>query len=105
LKYLDDNNLDYKIDKSNYDLDITRNYLRHEIIPKFEKINKNYKENISNTLDYFADLKDFVDLTVKQFLDNFDYIDNHRFFIIEDFMELNLFLKKEVIRYIYYISN
>lgn len=99
LEYLDKNKLNYKIDETNSDTEITRNHLRFEIIPKFEKINKNYKENISKTLDYFENLKEFIDEEVKNFLKNND------FFVIEDFNKLPIFLQKEVIRYIYFISN
>lgn len=100
LEYLEENNLEYKIDETNFDTEITRNHLRYEIIPKFEKINKNYKENISKTLDYFKELKDFIDEEVIKFLDK-----NNNFFYIEEFNNLSNFLQKEVIRYIYYTSN
>jgi hypothetical protein len=94
--------------------------LRHEIIPKFEKVNKNYKENISKTLDYFQDLKNFIDEEVQKFLDlpspllvkegNRTVLPLYNgslggVFVIEDFHKLSKFLQKEVIRYIYYISN
>jgi tRNA(Ile)-lysidine synthase len=46
LEYLKLNNLEYKLDITNNDTDITRNYLRHEIIPKFNQINTQYKKNI-----------------------------------------------------------
>jgi len=65
---LDENNLEYKIDKTNFDTNITRNKLRHEIIPQFEKINSNYKENISNLMNYLEELKEFLDKQVSNFL-------------------------------------
>ena len=99
LDYLEKNNLDYKIDITNKNTELTRNYLRHDIIPKFQKINSNYKKNLKNILDYFEELKESVDLEVIRFLWN------NRFFIIIDFNNLSSFLQKEVIRYIYYISN
>jgi tRNA(Ile)-lysidine synthase len=109
LDYLNKNNLKYFIDKSNFDINISRNYLRHEIIPKFEKINKNFKQNISKTLNYFENLKEFIDEEVKKFLDSFLISNNHssnkKFFEIKSFNLLSNFLQKEVIRYIYYISN
>ena len=98
-EYLDANKLKYNIDTTNADTDITRNFLRHEIIPKFENINTSYKQNISKTLDYFGDLKKFIDIEVKKFLWKEKYFD------IEAFHSLSPFLQKEVIRYIYYISN
>ena len=61
LKYLDENNLEYRIDKTNFDNDITRNLFRNEIIPKFYKVNSQFKNNIKNTLDYFEELKNHID--------------------------------------------
>ncbi len=97
--YLKENKKKYFIDSTNFDTTITRNYLRHKIIPKFEKINKNYKENINDTIKYFEDLQTFIDTEVKRFLWN------KSFFLIDNFNKLSTFLQKEVIRYIYYISN
>jgi tRNA(Ile)-lysidine synthase TilS/MesJ len=110
-QYLDSNRLKYKIDSTNKDTDITRNYLRHEIIPKFEKVNTSYKQNISKTLDYFEDLKNFIDIEVKKFLSPppsplpSKEGEKERSFNIEGFHSLSPFLQKEVIRYIYYTSN
>lgn len=97
--YLDENKLKYNIDETNFDTKITRNYLRHDIVPKLEKINSKYKQNISNTISYFEDLSEFIDTEIKKFLWDKDY------FFIEEFNNLSNFLQKEVIRYIYYTSN
>jgi len=68
LKYLEDRKLEYKVDESNFDIDITRNYLRHKIIPKFKKVNSKYKKNIADTLEYFEDLKRCIDHEIVKFL-------------------------------------
>ncbi len=99
LNYLDNNNLKYFIDSSNLNTDITRNHIRHKIVPKLSKINKNYKQNISNTLEYFSELKDYIDSEVKNFLNNTNY------FEIESFNSLPKLMQNEVIRYIYFVSN
>ncbi len=110
--YLNRNNLEYKIDETNFDTEITRNHLRHNIIPQFEKINKNYKQNINNTISYFEDLKQHIDQEVRKFLEYHPQPllakEERRAinsFNIQAFNELTPFLQKEVIRYIYYISN
>jgi len=99
LKYLDENKLKYFIDSTNYNTKITRNYLRQEVIPKFWKINKNYKKNIKNTLHYFEQLKEYIDNEVIEFLDS-----KNNFFITE-FNKLSDFLQNEVLRYIYFKAN
>ncbi|MEW6040767.1 MAG: tRNA lysidine(34) synthetase TilS, partial [Elusimicrobiota bacterium] len=46
--YLTENKLEYATDTSNYDTRFTRNYIRHKIIPLFEKINPGISSNLSN---------------------------------------------------------
>ncbi len=99
LKYLDENWLEYRIDKTNLDNNITRNFLRNEIVPNLSKINTNFKNNISNTLSYFEELKNFIDEEIKRFLWSSDY------FCIKNFNKEENFLKKEIIRYIFFIRN
>lgn len=99
LKYLEENKLKYNEDITNQDTEITRNFLRHEIIPKFEKINKNYKKNIENTLSYFEYIKKHLEKEVKDFLDDKNY------FMQKDFQKKDDFMQKEIISYIYFISN
>lgn len=117
VKYLEENNLKYFIDESNYDKTITRNKLRHDIIPEFKSVNSNYKENINNLIGYLKDVKDFIDDEIKKFLDEqwliifnswkykINTLEINWYFYIEDFNKLNTLLQKEIIRHIYYISN
>ncbi|OIP23532.1 tRNA lysidine(34) synthetase TilS [bacterium CG_4_10_14_0_2_um_filter_33_32] len=45
-RYQKEHNLKFRLDKSNYDLRIRRNYLRHKLIPSFEKEDKNFKYKV-----------------------------------------------------------
>jgi len=99
LSYLDDNKLKYFIDISNTDTDITRNKMRHEILPKFAEIHPNHKGNIKNLLNYFEELKTHIDSEVSGFLN-----DKQRF-IINDFSNLSSLIQKEVIREIFHKTN
>ena len=113
LKYLEKNKIKYFLDKTNLDTKITRNYLRLKILPKFEKINKNYKENIENFMDYLEKLKDFIDQEIIDFLENNkENLLNKKwknkttnYFSIKEFNKKSLFFKKELIRYIFYKRN
>ena len=98
-KYLDENNLAYFVDETNFDNTITRNHLRNEIIPAFYRVNDKFKTNIANTLNYFEELKDFIDEEVKAFLLE------EKYFSLNEFNKKTKFLQKEIIRYIYFISN
>lgn len=117
LDYLDENNLEYKIDKTNFENNFSRNKLRNQIIPLFSEINSNYKSNISNFMDYLEEIKEMIDFEVKKFLEiplltlplseeekNMEKIWKNSF-EIEKFNFLSPFLQKEVIRYIFFIRN
>ena len=99
LTYLEENKLEYKIDETNNENIYSRNKIRNEILPKCEEINNRYRKNMWNLMSYFEDLQDHIDAEVLAFLWDKEY------FEIPDFNNLSNFLQKEVIRYIYYISN
>lgn len=99
LEHLDTNNLQYFIDSTNTNTDITRNKLRLDILPQFLEVNTNYKWNLSNIISYFEEVKNHLDTEVQVFLWDKDS------FLISDFNALSVLLQKEVIRYIYFISN
>lgn len=101
LNYLEQNKLEYKIDESNFDTNISRNKLRHNILPEFEKINSNYKNNLNNLISYLEEIKENIDKQIIDFLDKY----SNREFNIKDFNSMTSLLQKEIIRHIFYISN
>jgi len=117
IDYLEEKKLKYFIDSSNFENIYTRNYIRNDIIPKFEKVNSNFKQNIKNTLNYFEELKDFIDSEIDEFLkeqwikifNSWEYKINtlqiYWYFYIEDFNKKTKLMQKEIIRHIFYISN
>lgn len=117
LDYLNKNNLEYKLDNSNFDTKFTRNRLRHDIIPQFEHVNSSYKNNINNLSNYLEEVKDFIDKEVNKFLTEqwilifnsekykINTLEINGYFYISDFNKLSSLLKKEIIRHIFYISN
>ncbi len=117
LDYLDKNKLKYFIDSSNLENNYTRNYLRNEIIPKFRKVNSNFKQNISNLIEYFEELKKHLDKEIEEFLQEqgilifnsekykINTLEIFWYFYIKDFNKKSVFFRKELIRHIFYISN
>ena len=117
LDYLDSNNLKYFIDSSNLEDKYTRNRLRNSIIPKFEEINSAYKKNIKNTINYFSEVKEFIDSEVEKFIEEqgikifnsceykINTLQIYWYFYIVDFNKKTNLLQKEIIKHIYYISN
>ncbi len=117
LNYLDENKLKYFIDSTNLENKYSRNYLRNELIPKFEEINSNFKKNISNFQDYLSQAKDFIDNEIEIFFKKqSDLIKNswkykinklkiNWYFYTKDFNNKSNFFQKEIIRYIFYKRN
>ena len=68
--YLHRHNLVYNEDITNTDTTITRNYLRNDVVPLFEKVNSNFKNHLSHTMDYFEELKDEINTQVENFLED-----------------------------------
>lgn len=117
LDYLEQNNLEYKIDETNFDIDIARNKLRHDIIPEFRHINSSYKKNINNLISYLEEVKVNIDIQIEEFLNEqwilvfnswkykINTLDINGYFYIKDYNRLSSLLQKEIIRHIFYISN
>ncbi|USN58937.1 MAG: tRNA lysidine(34) synthetase TilS [Candidatus Peribacteria bacterium] len=68
LSYLEENKLHYFEDATNTDTTITRNYLRHKVLPLFEQVNTHYKGNTEKLIHYFSEMKAYIDEEVERFL-------------------------------------
>ena len=68
LDYAREYSIIYREDSSNAETDYQRNYIRHEILPKFEHINPEYRRTISSFIEYTEDLKSWIDDEVRVFL-------------------------------------
>ncbi|MCD4834067.1 MAG: tRNA lysidine(34) synthetase TilS [Bacteroidales bacterium] len=55
VEYLNKNNFEYREDSSNSTVKYSRNLIRHEIIPLFEKINPNFRETIIENISRLKD--------------------------------------------------
>lgn len=60
LAYCKENNITYHTDKTNADTSITRNYIRHHLIPSIEKINPSFRERFHEKSFYFTELEEFM---------------------------------------------
>ncbi|MCP4524026.1 MAG: tRNA lysidine(34) synthetase TilS [Candidatus Gracilibacteria bacterium] len=111
LTYLDENNLEYHIDESNFDTKYSRNKIRNDILPHFGDVNQSYKKNISNIMKYFGEIKQHIDSEVLDFFNSSEntlsapYNTSQNYFNIKIYFSLSELLQKEIIRYIYYITN
>ena len=64
-KWCNDNNIPYRVDCTNSDSAYSRNLIRLEILPLFEKLNANYQDNIENFISDVNEDYAFIDDYVK----------------------------------------
>lgn len=60
-KYLSDNNLVFMIDKTNLESEFMRNYFRHQIWPKFQKINPNLIKTVTDEINLIENDYAFIE--------------------------------------------
>jgi len=66
-KYLKQNKMDYRIDKSNLSNDYERNFLRNEIIPKLKaRLNPKLEEKISSSSNIFSQINSYITKQIQQ---------------------------------------
>ena len=53
--------IDFREDSSNASDKYSRNFIRHQIIPQFEKINAGFLKNASETINFLADYEQLID--------------------------------------------
>ncbi|EKE27354.1 MAG: hypothetical protein ACD_3C00223G0031, partial [uncultured bacterium (gcode 4)] len=98
LKKCELERIPYRNDSSNADDTFLRNHIRLNILPQFETINPNYKKNFDDLIEYFKELQSNIEGDISKII-----IDNS--FEIEAFNNLTLFKQRELIAYIFKITN
>ena len=63
-----ENNIEYVTDSTNEDTDYTRNYIRHEIVPKLKKLNPDLKGAISRMAETLRSDEDYILSQAKVFM-------------------------------------
>lgn len=70
LAYLNENNIPYALDQSNFSNDYTRNYIRNEIIPRMEEINPRLKDSIFSLSDLVKNDLEIINDNMKNLSEN-----------------------------------
>jgi tRNA(Ile)-lysidine synthase len=99
VAYANEHHLPFREDSTNIDTRYQRNYMRHEVLPRFEYINPEYRQALSNFIDYSEELKSWIDGEVEKFLGE------KKEFSAFEFAKQPPFFQKEIIRYIYEKAN
>lgn len=87
LKFLEENNLEYKIDSSNEDVKYKRNLIRKEILPLFNEINPSFMDNIENLINNSIATRLIVEVELDKF---------KKEVLLEDGFNREIYLSKEI---------
>ena len=64
---LEQSNIEYKVDSTNSSVEYTRNYVRHKIIPSFERLSKNPERMATRMSRNLREDSDFIDSVAADF--------------------------------------
>lgn len=93
-KWCNDNNIPYRVDCTNSDSAYSRNLIRLEILPLFEKLNANYQDNIKNFISDVNEDYAFIDNYVKSI---YPKIVKNNEIDLPKLNELDLSIKKRIL--------
>lgn len=97
ILYCKKKKLKFNEDVTNKDTRFTRNFIRHEIIPKFKKINPNFSETMRTTAMIFGDVQKYLENESEKYIRKQK---NNRY-SMEEFRSLPSALQSEILRQLY----
>ena len=68
IGYLNENGTEYIFDSTNADTAYTRNYIRHEIVPRLERVNPSFLDSVRRMTRSLSEDADYIDLAVERFI-------------------------------------
>lgn len=66
ITYLESEDIPHVEDSTNSDTAITRNLIRHKLIPLFEQINPSFREGMLRTIRHLRDEQDYIDSSLER---------------------------------------
>ncbi len=103
-KFLEENTIQYRLDQTNFDTSVPRNFLRHEIIPKLKEFNPNLQKTILKNSHICAEIHDFLKEKAEKWIDKHNLSkkpDSLDTFDLKSLHSLPLPIQKEILRRIY----
>ncbi len=103
LNYLQKYSIDYVVDSTNFSVEYTRNYIRHNIIPHFLKLNPNFYYTLHGLISEIKELNSYFSSEIDSLLDKLIVYRNHDFFKInlKFLLSLSPFLRGYVFKRVF----
>ena len=60
-KYAMKNAVKFRVDSTNLESEYSRNRIRNEVFPQFERINPSFLQSLTSSMSHFADAQDYID--------------------------------------------
>lgn len=97
LNWLQTNNIEYLVDKSNLDTKFLRNNIRHNLIPTLNTIDSRFEQNIIKTIKHLQNTEDFLNQQTMQTLEKIcDSQENHKINLTE-FLKLHTVIQHRIL--------
>ena len=95
LEYLNKNNIEYRIDETNFENEFTRNSIRLDLIPLIEKkYNNNFKDKIFNLINEIKEVNSILKINLNKYL----FIDKNIKILDIDLISLeNEYIQRKII--------
>lgn len=101
LKYCEDNGLRYMTDSTNFELDATRNRIRHNVIPELEKIFATPYWSAMRLSRSASEYEDYITLEAERILDSCDKKSDCVSVPLDVFCALHIALRKKLLTVIF----
>ncbi len=82
-EFLRKNKISYRTDKTNFDISIPRNFIRHKVLPLLKKLNPSLEGNIARSVDVFTQEDDYLQTQAKELLSRLNLKEENEKIIIE----------------------
>ena len=82
--YINENKFEYREDSSNNSIKYSRNLIRHEIIPLFEKVNSRFRETMIENIARLKEAEKIYKNTITQNIESIKWSENQKTYISID---------------------
>lgn len=98
-KYLSENSISFRVDSSNKDIKITRNFLRLKVIPLLEQINPSVITTISSSVESITDDYLFLENESEKYFNKIAVVNENKVLIErEEWLKLHPAMRRMVLR-------
>lgn len=99
-EYCEREGIAYRVDKTNYEIEYTRNYIRHDIIPRIQECcNESIIQTLSRTAAIMSEEEQFLHSMTQEALCKISKIENDKTYVsIDDFKVYDIVLQKRMLR-------